>query len=440
MRKNLCIALVFVAMLLVAAPSLDELAPPAADPKAPTQVQNPSAVKVTAVKNSSAGATQRVEAATPQDAVNKARTLNTVVSEIKVGSGIGFVATGTAFYKHYRNRNAQLISQRGAYMDALMKAKAELAKYLYGMNVKAQEELKNSLASFDTAEENKALMNNYRMESVQSSVEAMLRGYVVFSVEDNPQKKKVSVTIATTPRTRAASMTVSAVAIASSDYRSAMQKLLAELSTGTLPPEGAKVFVIPNEKGENQVFCVSFGSSIIRRNDNERLSAALEEQANRVSSLRAARNMIALLNGDKILWETGHTDITKEREMDSGIKELLKKTKNDALAKPLGLNGKEDINESFLNIVMTSDAYKSSTEGKLPPGVQEKKWTDDNGDWAYTLLIYNANMTASTVRNRSTLENLNARPGQNGKGDAGKKAAPTDIKPIDKVETDANTL
>lgn len=215
-----------------------------------------------------------------------------------------------------------------------------------------------------------------------------------------------------------------------------MQKLLAELSTGTLPPEGAKVFVIPNEKGEKQVFCVSFGSSIIRRNDNERLASALEDQAARVASLRAARNMIALLNGDKVLWETGHTDITKEKEMDSGIKELLKKTGNDALAKPLGLNGKDDTQETFLNIVRTSDAYKSSSEGKLPPGVQEQNWTDDNGDWAYTLMIYNPNLTANTIRNRNTLENFNAKPNQA----PGRKNASGDIKAIDKVETDADTL
>ncbi|MBQ6470579.1 MAG: hypothetical protein IJJ33_01225 [Victivallales bacterium] len=415
------------------APGLDAIVPPAADPKAPVTVQHPEAIQVSEVKNSSVGATQRVEAATMQDAVNKARTFTVAVTEIKVGSGIGYVASGTANYKPYRNRNASLISQRGAYMEALTKAKGNLAKYLYGMNVEAQEELKNSLATLDTDEETKAVTSNYRTESEKASVEAMLRGYVVFAVEDNPQSRKVTVTIATTPRTRAAALTVSPIAIASTDYRSAMQKLYAELSTGALPPEGARVIVVPDAKGNSQMFCVSFGSSIVRQHKNESVNAQLEEQARRVSSLRAARNMIALLNGDKFTWDSGHTDITKENYQDAGIKELLKKTDDGELSKQMGVAG-DNLKETFLNVMKTTDAYKSSVKGKLPPGVQENSWTDDNGDWAYALLVYNPNMTASVIQNRESVEKRNGRTGAEGKTrDAG-------IRPLDKVSTDANDL
>ena len=421
-----------------AAPSLDELVPPATDAKAPKEVVKPEAVKVTNVKNSSAGSAPRVQAATMQDAVNKARTLKAVVSEIQVGSGIGYVATATATYKTYKNRNATLISQRGAYMEALMKAKAELAKYLHGMTVSAQEELNNSLATFDTDEETKAMMDNYRMETVKEKVEAMLRGYVVFSVEEEPNSRKVTVTIASTPRTRAAGLSLSAVTIAATDYKSALSKLYAELTTGTLPPEGARVFVIPDAQGNKQRFCVGFGSAIVRRHQNANLEASLAEQAKRASSLRAARNLVALLHGDKIVWESGHTDITKEQYQDAGIKELLKKSGSDALAKAMGVTSQEE-QDSFLNVLKTTDAYKSSTEGRLPAGVQENTWTDDNGDWAYTLLIYNPSMTASVIQNRDTRERLQQKP-QNGTAPAPVKTQPTGIKPLDKVTTDADNL
>ena len=436
---SFCILGIIVGGVHAAAPSLDELVPPATDPKAPKEVAKPEAVTVANVKNSSAGEAPRVQAATMQDAVNKARTLTATVSEIKAGSGIGYVATGTATYKNYKNRNATLISQRGAYMDALMKAKGELAKYLHGMTVSAQEELNNSLATLDTDEETKAVMKNFRVESITEKVEAMLRGYVVFSVEDDPNARKVTVTIATTPRTRAAGLSLSSVAIASTDYRSALNKLLAELSTGTLPPEGARVFIIPDAQGNKQFFCVGFGSAIVRRHQNAGLEASLAEQAKRASSMRAARNLVALLHGDKIVWESGHTDITKEQYQDAGIKELLKKSGDDSLAKAMGVTSQNE-QESFMNLLRTTDAYKSSTEGKLPPGVQENRWTDDGGDWAYTLLVYNPSMTASVIQNRDSRENLRQKP-QNGTAPAAPaKTAPTGIKPLEKVTTDAEDL
>ena len=421
-----------------AAPSLDELIPPATEAKAPTEVAKPEDVTVTNVKNSSAGSAPRVQAASMQDAVNKARTLTSVVSEIKAGSGIGYVSIGKATYKSYKNRNATLISQRGAYMDALMKAKAELAKYLYGMTVSAQEELNNSLATVDTDEETKAVMKNYRIESIKENVEAMLRGYVVFSVEEEPSTRTVTVTIATTPRTRAAGLSLSSVAIASTDFRSALNKLYAELSTGTLPPEGARVFVIPDAQGQKQFFCVGFGSAIVRRHQNASIAPQLAEQAKRASSMRAARNLVALLHGDKIVWESGHTDITKEQFQDAGVKELLKKSGDDSLAKVMGVTSQEE-QDSFMNVLKTTDAYKSSTEGKLPPGVQERTWTDDDGDWAYTLLIYNPNMTASVIQNRDSRENLQKQP-QNATVPAPAQAAPNGIKPLQKVTTDADDL
>ena len=441
--RTVCVVMLLTALesvlLLGAAPSLNDLVPPAVDSNAPKEVQNPQAVNVTKVNNSSAGSTSRVQAATAQDAVNKARTLKSAVTEIQCGSGIGYVATGSAVYSKYRNRNAQLIGQRGAYMEALAQAKGNLAKYLYGMNVKAKEELKNTITSLDTDEESKALYRSYRVESVDSVVEATLRGYSVYSVEEDPQKRKVTVSIFTSPRTRAAAMTVSAVGIASSDFRSAMQKLLAELSTKTLPPEGAKVFFIPDAQGNRQVFCVGFGSAIVKENKNERLASALEDQAQKVSALRAERNLVALLHGEKTVWESGHIDVTKEREADPGIRELLKKTKNDDLAKPMGLD-EDKSRENFLNVMRTTNAYKSATEGRLPPGVDKKYWTDENGDWAYALYIYNPNMTASVIQNRDTIENLNARPTQKNQAPAPQKNRQQGINPLDRVETDANEL
>jgi hypothetical protein len=435
-----CVAGLFSGIVDAAAPALDELIPPATESKAPKEVAKPEKVTVSTVKNSSAGEAPRVQAATMQDAVNKARTLKAVVSEIKAGSGIGYVATGTATYKEYKNRNATLISQRGAYMDALMKAKAELAKYLHGMTVSAQEELNNSLATFDTDEETKAVMKNLRVETITEKVEAMLRGYVVFSVEEDPNARKVTVTIATTPRTRAAGLTMSSVAIASTDFRSAMKKLYAELNTCTLPPEGARVFVINDAQGNKQYFCVGFGSAIVRRHQNASLEPQLAEQAKRASSMRAARNLVGLLHGDKVVWESGHTDITMEKYQDAGIKELLKKSGDDSLAKVMGGTSQEE-QDSFLNILKTTDAYRSSSEGRLPAGVQENTWTDDNGDWAYTLLIYNPSMTASVIQNKDTRENLQQKPQNNAApATVPAKTVPTGIKPLDKVETNADEL
>lgn len=431
MKKTLFTVLILgiVSFLNAEAPNIDidVIISPVVNQNAPKKVQKPEAVKTVSIKNSSTGETKQVQAATMQDAVNEVvgRDFTEEVVEIKTSSGVGYVASGKGYYKEYNNRNATLISQKEAYMTALLKAKGALAKYLDGLSISAKNELVETVLSADTDNETAVSRSSLGLEQIEASVNTILQGYVIYEVKEDKEEKRITVRIVSSPRTRGAGISLSPVAIKAYDYRSAFEKLYAELRTGLLPPEGARVFKCKDANGNEQLFCVGFGSSIVRTHKDPQTKAELKRSAKLTSSLRATRNLVGLLQGDKTMWKTGHISFTGNAMTDPGMKELQDKVDSEDIHK--ASPEAQEIQTEFQNITKQSNSYSSIVAGKLPAGVKEYSWIDNEGDWAYTLLIYYQSMTASMNTQKNQVEIVQTiPPDAANKSDADKKNAKID--------------
>jgi hypothetical protein len=393
---TIAISTLAIAASMAQAPSFDEfLAPVADEPNkgivAPTEVANPEAVKVTQENLTEDGKeTSVVKASSTQDAINKAIQLKKEITVIKVGSGQGVVTRGVANYENYANRNASLISRRLAYTKAFMVAKRNLAEYLHGLTPDSQQDFCDSMDSYDSAHED-GLANTASVmsDTNQQKVEGMIRGYVVYKVDDNTEKSEVAVHLVTTPKTRGETLRASPGTIFARDREAGMKQVFAELKSGVLPPVGSRVITVLSDEGGEEVFFVAFGAEVNKINKNPTVERKLRTQAAQIARQRAGAGLVALIIGEQAAWIGGFSDKTSEGQ--EQFNELLTGDPDSAQCKIVGL---AETRSSFENRSKTTNQYSYAQKGKLPPGVEPISWESEDGDWSYAAYVYNPSMTA----------------------------------------------
>jgi hypothetical protein len=393
---------------LAQAPSLDDfMAPAGNDPSkgkiAPTEIQNPDQVSISNEKLLENGpSVPVVEAANTQDAINAAVENNIKfkqpVSVIKVGSGKGVVASGISNYETYENRNASLISKRLAYAKAFAEAKKNLTEHLHGLSVDAKENLANSIDSSDTDTTSLANTLSGMNESNENKVEGMIRGYTVYSMNDNAEKREVTVNIVSTPKTRGETMRASSGLLFAKDFKSGMEKVYAEIKSGILPPAGSRVIAVKSA-GKEELFFVAFGSEINRINKNPQVERQLRAQSAQVAQQRAAAGLVALIIGENSAWKGGFTN--KNEEANKQFNEIpAGPESNETAIVPL-----DQTVTSFQNRLKSSSSYSFAQKGKLPPGLQAIQWESEDGDWTNAAYIYNPGLTAEAEKTRDAMVN-----------------------------------
>lgn len=397
------IAFVLFAFSLYAQmPSIDDfLGPLDNDPAkgvvAPTKPVAPTSIAKQSLTGDGA-TTPVVSASSMQDAVLAgASTLKEgreTCLVIKVGSGMGYMAEGTASYKVFPNRNATLLSKRDAYMRAYLSAKANLARFLYGLTTQAQQTLDQSLSTWDN--ENASLANSAYVgqENIQQKVEGLIRGTVIYSINDDVQGTEISAIVVTTPKTRGETMQLNPGFILADSARIGMASALKDIKAGVVPPSGGKVIAVPGEKGE-QFFFIAFGSEIIRTNKDKDAALQLKRNAFTVAEMRAAANMVGLIIGDQVSWNSGYssTSIEENQQFQETMKTDPTSGQQSVSKIPLDATLKV-----FSQEAKTTNAYSSAQSGKLPPGVNVVRWESQDGDWAFVAMVYNPAITLDAAK------------------------------------------
>lgn len=390
-------------------PSMDDFLAPAANDEvkgvvAPTEVENLGAIEVTQEKLLENGKKiPVVKAANTQDAINKAVENNVKfrksVTVIQVGTGKGVVASGVANYEEYENRNASLISKRQAYVKAFMTAKKNLTEHMHGLTSDAMQGFVESLDSYDTGDqEGLANTSAVMLETNEQKIEGMIRGYVVYSVSDDPEEKMVTIHIVSTPKTRGETLRASTGTLFATDFQSGMQQVFAELKTGVLPPVGSRVITVPSDQG-NELFFISFGSAVNKINKNPTVERKLRMQAQQIARQRAAASMVALIRGEESAWKGGFTSATEEanRQFDEQI------IGEDTDSAESTIVEMDETMSTFTNRITSTDAYRFAQKGSLPPGLQPISWNSEDGDWSYAAYVYNPSLTASAEKARDAM-------------------------------------
>ncbi len=393
----LCLFLLFLPVVSLqshaAMPSVDNFIAPVQNDEtkgimAPTSVQKPEKLQIERITSTDGESIPVVQAASTQDAIiaslDELKKLQKDVCEIKVGSGIGLVATGIANYSTFPNRNASLIDKRQAYVKALLKAKANLASFLYGLSSEGKQELVESLDTYDNSQKSLANITGRSQESIDQRVAGLLRGYVIYSVNDDTEGQEVSVAIVTTPKTRGETMRLSQSSIEAADVASGMKEVFAELKTGVVPVSGGRLITTPNDDGTREFFFIGFGSAINKTSSNPTINRQLKLNMLKVAKARAASNLCGMIVGDDVMWNLGINAATSnENKMFDAVFSKENPTKEPAV-KQL-----DTIKTSFVNRMKTTEVFSSARHGVLPPGLEAITWESLDNDWVYAAYIYN---------------------------------------------------
>lgn len=378
-----------------AALSANDFLAPAAAPDAQTEhtamaIQKPEAVK----EEKGLGDAQAVSAATAQDAVNAAIKRIDVgggCEQIKFPSGFGWVSTGTAVYGVTANPTANLVAQRNAYQAAFLNAKKNLASALNGLSTKARDELNHQFKTIISDSDTLTNMDDRLAENVTEQVNGLLRGYVLYSVNDQQTDSTgtVTVTIVTTPKTMGKEQKIGSANITAQSVKEGLNSVLAEISSGLLPPVGGKIINVPQT---NELAFIGFGSAIIPENSNPAVQAKLVLNAEKVAQMRARSALVGCILGD---------NISAVSSLDSATQTLSKQfeesQKDDPLNQTQDAELIQKLNEQrniFVNTQLTRERISSMREGNLPPGVTMKTFLNPDKTIAESVAVYMPSVSA----------------------------------------------
>ena len=382
----LCISFVSLPASLWAQVTADDFLPPVTG--GPSDVKQPEKVAIT---------NDKVTAASAQDAINVAVQEN--VKELKdnieeVGarmvsfpSGLGFVATGAAFYREMPNPTATRIAKRQAYVIAFAKAKKNLAEILGGLSNDSKEAIREQFVNINLPEEEMTNISTQSDEALRQSVEMLLRGFVIYQVKDDVANGTVYVSIVTTPKTRGKYARPAPNMVVAETLRDGLNQVIAEVRSGLVPPVGGRIITM---RATGETAFVGFGSSVVRTSENRTVQQRHNLEAQKIAAMRSKDALCGLIVGDKAMWEGNVTE-----SMQDSVQEFESLVRDDPLAAkdPTAVRKLEQARETFVARMASNDAYTSARKGLLPPGVNTKTWFDEDNAWSFGMSVYAPSLT-----------------------------------------------
>ena len=301
---------------------------------------------------------------------------------IKTPSGIGFVATGIAAYRTMENPTATRISKRNAYVIAFTDAKKRLAELLGGLTNEGKEEIRQSLVNINLPKDALTNISTQTVESLKQVVDMMLRGFVIYEVNDAVAEKAVYVSIVTTPKTRGTLARSAPSALSASNLRDGLNQVIAEVRSGLVPPVGGRIITVAST-GETAF--VGFGSAVVRTDEHPAVQAKLNFTAQKIADARAKDGLCGLIRGDRIIWEGRLSESTTDETQ--GFESA---TEGDPLAvkEPAAARKLAQKRDSFVSRMEVSAEYQSARKGIIPPGVTGKTWFDEDKAFCYGMVVY----------------------------------------------------
>jgi hypothetical protein len=404
LRPAILIALaLFVAPSALAQLSADDFITPAAatTPEAREKARaldDPGAVEQT---TDEATAAPVIKAASQQDAVNAGlRELNGPGCQMIMGpNGRAWVATGQAAYREMENINATRLSKREAYVVAHMNAKRELARTLRGMSNTGKSAVASEFAALDTPDKTLVNTTDLSSEQIEQVVESVLRGYVVYDVNDDAQQKVVRVSIVTSPFTRGQVQRPRPDGLEAKSLRDGINHVFTEINSGIVPPVGGRVISVP---ATGELAFIGFGSAIVRSDANAAVQSKLQLTAQRMAQARAQDALTGIIIGDHV---AGSEAIASEVE--SGIQDFEKIESDD----PLSEHAQDSVNpfekrvETFQATESENSEIKSLRKGVLPPGISMKTFADADNAWVYAVAVYTPGISKAAGEDAEAMDN-----------------------------------
>lgn len=410
--KTSCIVFVLLMSLLIAIPrsslagplSADDFLPLAqasdAEKQEASQIQTPDAVKQT----SGFGGQSAIEAASAQDAINAASAKmvesGSGCEQIKFPSGFGWVASATEVYSFMENPVAALSVQRLAYQRAFLQAKKNLAQAMHGLSTEGKEQMVSEMKSLVSGTDSLANSTETSRESITESVNGLLKGFVVYSVNDDQKKShgEVTVTIVTTPKTQGSLGRPDASSLTAESVRDGLNHVLAELSSGLMPPIGGRTISVP-QTGE--LAFVAYGSAIVMQNSNPAVQAKMKLEAQKIAGMRARSALCGIILGEEISASSSLEEETRQSLQE--FEEMQAEDPVNDKASPEYQKLQEQ-KQAFLQTMITKEKISSLRSGILPPGVSMRSYFNDAGTMAEAVAVYLPSMSQAAAAAGKTMQ------------------------------------
>lgn len=315
---------------------------------------------------------------------------------IKTKNGVGYVAVGSSGYgdqEQLKNPTAAKMAKRLAYVTALERAKVEMAKFLGEMTLEAKMSLRDTLRTSITDVGDQTEITSDSTESINRAVNTVLRGYVVYEVNDDQENNEVRVSIVTSPATRGEVKRLSSGMMEAQSIAAGVQYVLAEINQGVVPPVGGRVIFVP-QTGESAF--IGFGSAIIATSPNKTIQARLTQTAKNFAQARAEAALCKNIIGDEFQWSSGLSESSSSSQSDVAGAEIAKLTadiKKELNTDPLNTANENDIarmnktKDAFAATMEDSEEFKSAFKGNIPKGTNSKSWVGEDG-WVYSYCVY----------------------------------------------------
>ena len=325
--------------------------------------------------------------------------------QVKFPSGFGWVASGVSTYNVMPNATATLTAQRLAYQKAYLQAKKSLAESLFGLSTSGKESLVSQMDVIVTDNDSIANTKEKTEESITESVNGLLRGYVVYNINDEQDKQHgtVTVTIVTTPKTMGKVGRVDPSSLSADSVKEGLGQVLTELSNGLMPPVGGKTISV---KQTGELAFVGFGSAVIVSNPNPAIQAKMALNAQKIATMRARSALCGIILGDNITATSQLDSQTKELsaqfeelENDDPLKKIFSKTDEENYRKL------EEQRTNFVNNQSFREEIASFRSGVLPAGVTVKTFFNDNKTIAEAVAVYLPSVSTSADRTRKDMQN-----------------------------------
>lgn len=329
-----------------------------------------------------------VHAETMQDGLNAANGLlaedGDGVLLVSTKTGLGTIARASASYNIYENLNATLLSKRAAYFRAYQEAKRQLLVNFDGVQNSCEGAVSDELVDLQTGVESAANTLTETSEMCKETISGLLAAFVVFDVDDDVNDQEVSISVASSTKTRSAFSRLGEAVIQTGDPNAAFKNLMVEIARFATPPMGARLITAP-DTGEQVV--VGFGSSIIRTNKNKSVAKRLAKAAKNNAETRARNALVQFLQGDKLYWEGGFD----ESQIEGSQQFEIPVDENGDLGDPQVLDNERNV---FLNVLTDSQAYSTVSSGKVPPGVRTRSFESEDGHWHFSVAVFQQSATA----------------------------------------------
>lgn len=312
------------------------------------------------------------------------------------------VSTGLGSYnKNLRdtNINAARISQRNAYLIALIDAKNQLVETLKGVNVSGKDIFSNEDTTSNTsanASSGGAVAVN---QSARVDTKGILKGYVTYSTFDDGVSN-VYVTIVITPKTMQATQRPDEDNLIFNNLRDGITTALAEIQSGLVPPVGGRTITVPKT---GEMGLVAFGSAIIQRADTPMAIAMQERNAEKIAKMRAQSELCAILAGDQV---DGHKSYQESviQAFGNSAQKTKEKDPMNQMTDESDFALVNSVKDEFMHNRQFNEAISNARHGVIPQGVNIISWTDDEGAWAYAVAVYIPSESNRAATDARTME------------------------------------